>query len=247
MRTFLALGLLFAATIPASAQCVSYTYCEFWGGQCQTDTPPQSPIASDKACRHTVTLNPVDVHYRGRTVNLKVLNTGVNLKSTPQLGPRDQPLRITVDGHDYTLDEFHFHTPPEHVIDLWHKPRRAVAELHLVHHGNKVVALAVPIYEGQSNAALAALLAGGRPQRCNFAMRSVPVGALIPLNSAGKISEYITYGGSLTTPPCEPAVTFILLEHGITATAAQINLLKVAMNARPAQYNGTDVNSSTGH
>jgi carbonic anhydrase len=245
MRTFLAAYLFAAATIPASAQCVSYTYCEFWGGKCPTDTPPQSPIASNKADRQTVpSLVPVEVGYRTRTVNLKVTNTGTTLKSTPQ---NEQPLRITVEGQSYTLDEFHFHTPPEHVIDLWHKPRRAAAELHLVHHGNKVVALAVPIYEGPSNAALHALMARGRPPRCGFTMRSVPIGALIPVNSAGKISEYITYGGSLTTPPCDPAVTFVLLEHGITATAAEIDFLKVAMNARPAQFNDTPVRSSTGH
>jgi carbonic anhydrase len=247
MRVFLAV-CLFAAAIPAAAQsqCVSYTYCEFWGGKCPTDAP-QSPIASNKADRQTATLAPVDVHYRGRNINMKVANTGKNLKSTPQLGPKDQPLRITVDGHDYTLDDFHFHTPPEHVIDLWHKPRRAVAELHLVHHGNKVVALAVPIYEGASNAALAALMVRGRPPQCGYAMRAVPIGALIPVNSAGKISEYITYGGSLTTPPCDPPVTFILLEHGITATAEELNFLKIAMNARPAQFNDTPVRSSTGH
>ena len=240
MRTFLALGLLLAATaFAADEKCPDYTYCQFWTtGECATGTK-QSPIASNAAGRQRgAALQKVVVHYAGEHVPVKLTNTSTTLKSHQTI---KKLLLITFQGHDYGLDEFHFHTPAEHLIDVWDRAgHRPVAELHLVHKsGAAAVAIAVPIYLGTTpNPALEALKAHGRPAACNSVeIAAVPMGALVP----PEIDRYITYDGSLTTPPCSEPVRFVLLENGLTATQAEIDFLRVTMNARTAQYNANPV------
>ena len=52
--------------------------------------------------------------------------------------------------------------------------------------------------------------------------------------------HYATYSGSLTTPPCDEPVTFLITLDSIKATQTQINGLKVLTtttgNARPLQW-----------
>lgn len=242
MRLFLAI-CLFAATVSAADDCATYTYCEFWGGTCATGRH-QSPIANNAVDRKADPALKRVGFYGYRATGVTATNTKTTLKVRTA-----KSLHIKYDGEDYWLDEFHFHVPAEHVLDVWSTPRRAVAELHLVHKNRdktKAVAVAVPIFLGTSNAALKALKALGPLQVCipkESAADAVPMGALLPLITG----RYITYSGSLTTPPCDEIVRFVLMNNGITATQDEIDYIKITMNARPAQYNRNPVTYRSGY
>ena len=247
MRTFLALVLgLFTASALAdndcARDCTNFTYCQFWTGACATGNR-QSPIATFAANRRRVPNLPVPnvaAYGQDRRYNMQATNTRTTVKVRTAV---TRAVRILYNG-EYWLDEFHFHFPAEHVVDVWRSGnRRPVGELHLVHKNanqDHAVVFAVPIYLGTtSNAALEALRTAGMPPAC--AWRNGPnqlqIGALLP----SQTDHYMTYEGSLTTPtpapPCAEVVTFLLMDNGITATQAQINFLKITMNARPVQFN----------
>jgi carbonic anhydrase len=235
MRTFLAV-CLFAVAASAAADCASYTYCQFWGGACANGTR-QSPIANNAANRTANAALPVPglTSYAVRT-KVWAANTKTTVKVTTA-----KTISLGYPGGPWTLEEFHFHVPAEHVLDVWNNGRRPAAELHLVHKNpakTQAVAVAVPIYLGtSSNQALHALRAlGALPANCDpkeSGLDAVPMQALLPSNTA----RYITYEGSLTTPQCDEVVRFLLMNGGITATQDEINYIKITMNARPAQYN----------
>lgn len=229
------LGVCLTAAM-AFADCASYTYCQFWGGTCANGTR-QSPIANNAANR-TVNRNlpaPGIASYGVRT-KVSAANTKTTVKVTTA-----KAISLGYPGGPWTLEEFHFHVPVEHVLDVWNSGgRRPVAELHLVHKNpgkTAAIAVAVPIYLGTSNQALSALKAlGTLPANCDpkeSGVDAVPMRPLLPLNTG----RYITYEGSLTTPPCDQVVRFLLMNEGITATQEEIDYIKITMNARPAQYN----------
>jgi len=235
MRFFLATCLFTAVAVSAAADCANYTYCEFWGGTCATGSR-QSPIANSLPNRRPDSTLPAP-GVTSYNVNMKVraANTKTTVKVT--MAPT---ITLGYPGGTWTLDEFHFHVPAEHVIDVWNNASRPAAELHLVHYNpgkTQAIAIAVPIYLGASNPALHALKAlGTLPSNCDpkeSAPNAVPMRTLLPANTG----SYITYLGSLTTPACNEAVRFLLMTNGITATQDEINYIKITMNARPVQYN----------
>merc|ERR1712072_743081 len=61
---------------------------------------------------------------------------------------------------------------------------------------------------------------------------------------------FVVYHGSLTTPPCTEDVRWIVVDKPLTASKAQINLIKnvVGDNARPQQnLNGRPIKRVYGH
>ena len=237
MRLFVAI-CLFAAAGSAAADCANYTYCQFWGGACANGTR-QSPIANNEANRRPdSSLTAPGVASYGVYTKVWAANTKTTVKVTTA-----KTISLGYPGGPWTLEEFHFHVPAEHVLDVWNSyGRRPVAELHLVHKNpgkTQAVAIAVPIYLSttSSNQALHALKAlGALPANCDpkaSGVDALPMRALLPSNTG----RYITYEGSLTTPWCDEIVRFLLMNEGITATQDEINYIKITMNARPAQYN----------
>lgn len=227
---------VFAVAASAAADCANYTYCQFWSGACATGDR-QSPIANNLPNR-TANPNLPNPGIAPYSVNTKVwaANTRTTVKVTPAA-----TIILGYPGATWKLDEFHFHVPAEHVLDVWNGPgRRPAAELHLVHYNpgkTQAIAIAVPIYVGPSNPALHALtMLGTLPANCDpkeSGPNAVPMRSLLPPIT----SKYITYEGSLTTPTCNEVVRFLLMNGGITATQDEINYIKITMNARPVQYN----------
>ncbi len=203
----------------------------------------QSPIANNARDRK---LNP-GLGYLGRyreatALLVKVKNTGTTIKV--ELNPRERKVDLSYGGQPITLQEFHFHTPAEHKLDIWLVPCHnfAVAELHLVHKNaaGKLIVVAVPIYVGKSNAGLAALKAAGAIQKCNSITSRLSPEALASLLPP-VTGRYIAYEGSLTTPECAQGVIFLLMNDGISATQAELDYIKVVYNARPVQRNSNPV------
>jgi carbonic anhydrase len=195
----------------------------------------QSPIVTYQEQRQPDTNSPPSFDYPPST-----RATVENTESALKIRPVTTRFTVQYGGEVATLDELHFHVGAEHKPDVWNDPATgiAVAELHLVHKtsAGRQIVVAVPIRVGASNAFLQTLLTMKPFPRCQVTAlaQALPVGALLPANRGG----YMTYTGSLTTPPCDPDVTWILMKYGITATQAEINDLKIVCNnARPVQVN----------
>lgn len=141
---------------------------------------------------------------------------------------------ITVGGKKYQLLQFHFHTPSEH-----HKDGRSFdMEGHLVHIDEYgalgVVGVFMKAEDTPDNEFLKPIWANMPASAGEVSVPGVSVNAtkLLP-----KEREYYNYTGSLTTPPCSEGVNWMVLEHPIAISKAQLEKFRslFEMNARPEQ------------
>lgn len=176
---------------------------------------------------HATGLEAIKFNYA--TDASEILNNGHTVQANIAAGSS-----ITIDGVEFQLKQFHFHTPSENNVHGKSYPM----ELHLVHadkDGNLAV-VGVMIEEGKENEALAQLWKQ-MPQHADekHALKAKvnPV-ALLP-----KDQHYYRFDGSLTTPPCSEGVRWLVLKGTLTASRAQIeSFAKVVHehhNARPLQ------------
>ncbi len=141
---------------------------------------------------------------------------------------------MTIDGHTYTLKQYHFHTPSENHIGGKEFP----LEAHFVHadaEGNLAV-VGVMFEEGAENSELAKLWAH-MPMEAgeHHALTSTPeaVTGLLPANR-----EYYRFNGSLTTPPCSEGVKWMVMKTPLSISKAQVEKFSHAVhghNNRPVQ------------
>ena len=168
------------------------------------------------------------IDFRYGEIPTEIVNNGHTLQVTVPFGQG-----IKVDGHDYELVQFHFHTPSEYHIEGKAYP----LELHLVHKDKEghLAVVGVMIAEGGVNTELEDIFWGG-PEAAGTTKRLIDVktdlGQLIP-----KDGRYFRFMGSLTTPPCSEGVNWHIMTTPITASAMQIEKFRAMfpMNARPLQ------------
>ena len=140
---------------------------------------------------------------------------------------------ITLDGRDYELKQFHFHTPSENHISGKEFPMEA----HLVHADKEghLAVIAVMIEAGAANHALANAWSV-MPDQANTSVHlstEISAEALLPAER-----DYYRFSGSLTTPPCSEGVLWLVMKHPITASPEQITQFAHVMghpNNRPIQ------------
>ena len=138
---------------------------------------------------------------------------------------------LTVDGREFELKQFHFHSPSENKINGKQYP----LESHLVHadkDGNLAV-VAVMFQEGAPSAALTKLWEKmpAKSGDKNSLPAGMSVSQMLPAERG-----YYRYDGSLTTPPCSEGVRWLILKKIATASKAQIDLFSKAVghpNNRP--------------
>ena len=171
----------------------------------------------------TVSMNhqyDVSLHEDVHTT-AKVIDNGHSIKVTPKMGGK-----ITLNGEDFTLLQFHFHGKSEHTVD----GKRYDLVAHLVHQNAKtkqLAVIAVFFEEGKNNPTLDNVIGnvGGE-------IRIDPQD-LLPNDTAA----YYHYVGSLTTPPCSENVQWYLLKTPQTASKNQIEEFRkyYVDNERPVQ------------
>lgn len=145
----------------------------------------------------------------------------------------DEGSAIRVDGRDYRLKQFHFHSPSENHID----GREFPMEAHLVHadDAGHLAVIAVMFEEGPENLALAMPWAA-MPTKPGHAVEfasAVSAEALLPANR-----DYYRFDGSLTTPPCSEGVLWLVMKHPVSASHGQLEKFARAIghaNNRPIQ------------
>ncbi len=144
----------------------------------------------------------------------------------------------SIDGVEYKLLQFHFHTPSEEKFDG--KPYPLVA--HLVHKSaqGQLAVVAVLFKVGKENAALKPVFDKLPPKEGDtLALEAINLADLLPADPS-----YYAFMGSLTTPPCSEDVRWQVLKTPVTLSAAQLAAFRklYKMNARPVQpLNGRKV------
>jgi carbonic anhydrase len=139
---------------------------------------------------------------------------------------------LTVGNRMYELMQFHFHRPSEERVN----GKGYEMVVHLVHKDG----------EGRI-AMLALLLERGKPQPAiqqvwnNLPLEKMdtmaPSESLDPMDLLPARRDYFTFMGSMTTPPCQEGVLWLVMKEPVQASPAQLALFSrlYPLNARPIQ------------
>ena len=174
---------------------------------------------------------------------LVVENTG-HVIEVPM--PEDGGQRLTIDGEEYRLVQYHFHSPSEHTVD----GRSYDAEAHLVHASDEgeLAVVGILLDEGRQVSALVDLILGNAPGEAGDEREIEAVDEHSPLSllgldgTVGVVTSYETYPGSLTTPPCTEGVRWIVLSDPLTISSAAATGLHRLVGAFP-EYDGHESNN----
>lgn len=205
--------------------CLSPEY-----GLC-ADGMHQSPINIENP--KPMKLPAIAFNYQPTTLNIG--NTGNTIAIIYPEGSW-----IQVGGMQYSLLQFHFHSPSEHTVAA----KQHDMEMHFVHKsGNGSLAvIAVFIENGRHNTAFDSIwqhlpsVPGESKWVADVVFNAID---LLP-----RTRHTYRYDGSLTTPPCSEGVKWIVLTTPIEMSEAQIAAFKSIMhgNNRPVQpLNGREV------
>jgi carbonic anhydrase len=206
---------------------------DYWG-----DLAPEYAIAKEGKSQSPININTLSLTVSDsakptiayQAMLFKVENNGHTIK----LIPATDNNYITLDGSNYTLQQFHFHTPGEHTINGQHR----IMELHLVH-GNAQGNLAVigfMIVACKENEILKTVFAQ-LPDKVTCEINEGPE-VTIDLTGlfVGQETMY-RYKGSLTTPPCSEDVEWVVATKNIELSTNQIDAFRAIYrnNNRPVQ------------
>ena len=146
----------------------------------------------------------------------------------------DEGSSFTFENKIYNLKQFHLHTPSEHTIDGKHMPM----EMHLVHQAadGSLAVIAIFFIEGaQRNENLDKIIAnlpGAKGESRHSKTDSINLKVQMPRDNYA-----YHYIGSLTTPPCNENVQWMVLRQTVVATPDQIKAFssRIGPNNRPTQ------------
>jgi carbonic anhydrase len=233
VRTLAAIVLLSATSLAAQSTCPPSPDYSYKGPHGPAHWVDQWPICGQGRAQSPIDIPggapvkgpAIEFHYQ--PFDLEVENTSHVIEVPAASGGY-----ITVDGHRYDLQQFHFHTPSEHHI----AGKAASLELHLVHKdaAGKLAVVGVLVSSSRTvNPALQPIVAALPVASCKTREPHAKFDAAALLPAA---RDYVTYGGSLTTPGCGEGVTWLVLEQPISASPAQVAKLgPFGVNARPVQ------------
>ncbi len=186
----------------------------------------QSPINIVRDNCFTAELD-LELHYRPFYVDL--INNGHTLIENVV-----ESKALTLNRIDYTLIQFHFHTPSEHHLNDNEYPM----EMHFVHqstHG-KYLVMAVLIKDANYENPFLAHFISSLPKEVDQEIRSTEKADIYELLPPEPLS-FFYYAGSLTTPPCTEGVDWIVLEDPVSANFDQIEAIHAIIHDdnRPVQ------------
>ncbi|MEE9543306.1 MAG: carbonic anhydrase family protein [Thermodesulfobacteriota bacterium] len=161
---------------------------------------------------------------------------------TVKAGPFEES-SVTLDGANYQLEEFHFHSPSEHLVSS----KQFALEAHLVHigEGGDLIVLAVFIVEGTGKKDYEPLIESF--ERFGLERDQKDFILIDPSDFIPRDRAYSTYTGSHTTPPCVEGVKWLVFRDPFELSGPQIERLRrvVGENCRPVQpLNGRVIEAS---
>jgi carbonic anhydrase len=184
----------------------------------------QSPI--DLAQFTEAELKPMKMRYKAAAS--EILNNGHTVQVNYAPGSA-----LTVDGREFELKQFHFHSPSENTLNGKHFP----LEGHLVHadkDGNLAV-VAVIFAEGKANPLLAKLWKQMPAKKGD--KNALPAGMIVSAMLPASRDHY-SFNGSLTTPPCSEGVRWLVIKQPASASKEQVERFSKTLgieNNRPVQ------------
>ncbi|WP_298640889.1 carbonic anhydrase family protein [uncultured Cardiobacterium sp.] len=161
-----------------------------------------------------------------------LIYTVENNGHTIQATPTDAVKTLKLGDEEFTLKQFHFHTPSEHTFLSKYFPM----EVHFVHQNERgeLAVIGVMFEKGAENPALAPLLAKPLKAGEKTALADkLDIAALFP-----KDQNLFRLNGSLTTPPCSEGVNWIVFKTPVEASEAQFKAMEAMIgqaNNRPLQ------------
>eukprot|EP01065_Artemidia_motanka_P041896 TRINITY_DN5506_c1_g1_i1.p1 TRINITY_DN5506_c1_g1~~TRINITY_DN5506_c1_g1_i1.p1 ORF type:complete len:342 (+),score=89.03 TRINITY_DN5506_c1_g1_i1:66-1028(+) len=189
------------------------------------ETADAAPAAYLKLWLPRIPPSVLTVRNTGHSVSVDMSSRGITLSSATFWS-------------QFTLQEMHYHTPSEHVID----GRRRPLERHLVFAPSDeslllaagrartpkvVIGVLYDVAEGEGDPMLQAMLDGG--VTATLAKGSgVELPAMMPSAFDFVKDRFFSYAGSLTTPPCQEVVHWMVSADVKPATQQQLDLM-VAM------------------
>lgn len=146
---------------------------------------------------------------------------------------------VSLNEKTYELVQFHFHTPSEHTVEN----KSSAMELHFVHQNEagKLAVVGVLIDSGEENEIISGIwnaIPNGNKSTGSSKV-DIDLAKLLPNNKT-----FVSYPGSLTTPPCSEKVSWNLMLEPIELSAEQIETFEniYPYNARPIQpLNGRSI------
>jgi len=233
LSVLLLLAVVVMYTKPRSWSYEESTGPEYWGELAASNAVcaqgnEQSPIniVSSQVIENN-RLGEKQINYEPSTFTLH--NNG----HTIQANATTENNRLIVEGKQYKLAQFHFHTPSEHQFNGQYYD----IELHFVHkdESENLAVLGVMIEEGRENEVLAKVwdrLPNEESEKDSSEKYLIHLQALLPQNQMA-----YHYDGSLTTPPCTEEVKWIVFEQPIEMSKEQIKAFQEIFinNHRPIQ------------
>ena len=237
MNPFFSAALVAAITLTASPAALAQTHWSYegeagpanWGKldpnfvMCAIGRN-QSPI--DLARFTDADLKPLKMNYKAAAS--QIVNNGHTLQVDYAPGST-----LVVDGSEFELKQFHFHSPSENTLNGKHFP----LEGHLVHAdkaGNLAV-VAVMFAEGGANPLLTRLWEHVPPKTGDRG--ALPAGLNVKTLLPAAHDHY-RFNGSLTTPPCSEGVRWLVIKQPAQASKPQIERFSGTIgehNNRPVQ------------
>jgi carbonic anhydrase len=171
----------------------------------------QSPINIKKDVTiDTNDLKPIAFNYA--TGASEVINNGHTIQVNIKEGSS-----ITVDGIEFALKQFHFHTPSENQIEGKNFP----LEAHFVHASKdgQLAVVAVMYEDGAENPIIKKIwekMPHKASEKNSCGLSSKVINDMLP-----KEKDYYRFNGSLTTPPCSEGVRWLVMKNYSNISAAQ--------------------------
>ncbi|MEO5932643.1 MAG: carbonic anhydrase family protein [Duganella sp.] len=139
---------------------------------------------------------------------------------------------LTVQNRMYELIQFHFHRPSEERIN----GKGYEMVVHLVHKDGegRIAMLALLLERGKSQPAIQTVWNNLPLEKLETL---APAVVLDPMELLPARRDYFTFMGSMTTPPCQEGVLWLVMKEPIQASPAQMALFSrlYPLNSRPIQ------------
>lgn len=173
----------------------------------------QSPINIKPDCA-------IEMHDQGE-IKLNYDSTFISIEDNGKLikVKNDDSGSAIINGRNFQLEEFHFHTGSEHAIDCHYYKM----ELHLVNKSQvgRIAVIGVLFEIGRENSALQTILDNINKKELVTDAIEIDIQQLIP-----RETTYYHYLGSLTTSGCVENVEWYVFENPIEMSKEQLNIFE---------------------
>ncbi len=177
-----------------------------------------------------------DINFSMQNITFGVRNNGHSIEVFPV-----DTFALTIDNSKYHLQQFHFHSLSEHTLNNKHFPM----EVHFVFKSdkNEIVVVGSWIETGKENEAFKEIFAN-LPKTNQEIRLKTPIDITKQIGPIMVGGSLYSYNGSLTTPPTNENVRWIIFNQPIELSETQIRAFREMYpnNYRPVQpLNGRTV------